>query len=124
MISYLKRLKNKFKYAWEGLCYALRKDDSVRLQIRLALLVIAISFLLKLSFLQWCSVLVMICLVIGAELLNSAVEKTVDAIYPEYHEQAKQIKDLCAAFVLMISLAAAIVGIYVIGGQLCKILLM
>ena len=53
------------------------------------------------------------CLVIGAEALNTAIEKVVDIASPEWNEAARQAKDAAAASVLIFSLCAATVGIVI-----------
>ena len=58
---------------------------------------------------KWPSV-ASIASVIGAEAMNTALEKVVDLASPEWHETAGQAKDAAAAAVLIISLGAAAVG--------------
>ena len=57
-------------------------------------------------------------LVITAEFINSAIEKTVDYISLERHPQAKAIKDLSAAAVLLISICAFCIAVIILGGKL------
>ena len=63
-------------------------------------------------------IILMIALVIAFEFINSAVETITDKISPEYSLEAKKIKDYAAAAVLVISIAAAISGIIIIGGKI------
>lgn len=63
-------------------------------------------------------VLAMTGLVLGLELMNSALEAVVDLVQPDHHELAKAAKDLAAAAVLVAVLAAVFVGLVVIGPPL------
>ncbi len=118
MKSFLKRSAAKFKYSFEGLFHGLYHDKSIRLQGLIALVVIAACLTLSLKLYEWILVLAMILLVLAAEFINSTIEALCDKLYPDYHAEAKKIKDYAAAAVLLISLLAAIVGIAVIGGKL------
>ena len=82
------------------------------------MLVICVCLCLSLSLVEWLAVLAMILLVLSAEFINSALEELCDSCYPQYDVRAKKIKDYSAAAVLLISVLAALVGIYVIGGKL------
>ena len=55
-------------------------------------------------------VLLLISLVIVAEILNTAIEKTIDMIEDKFNPTAKTVKDLSAAAVLYISITAAVIG--------------
>ncbi|QOR35595.1 diacylglycerol kinase family protein [Clostridium sp. 'deep sea'] len=51
--------------------------------------------------------------VLSAELFNTAIEKWVDLIRPEYHTLAGHIKDVAAGAVLLASITAVLVGLIV-----------
>jgi diacylglycerol kinase (ATP) len=61
-------------------------------------------------------------LVLGLELINSAVEATVDLITPDFHPLARVAKDLAAAAVLMASFGAAVIGLITLGPALWRLL--
>jgi diacylglycerol kinase len=65
---------------------------------------------------------VAIALVLSAEALNTAIERTVDLVEPERHPWARDAKDLAAAAVLIASLCSLIVGIILFGPRLCGLL--
>ena len=73
----------------------------------LAVAAIALGFYCQISNMEWLAVIFAIASVIGAEAMNTALEKVVDLASPEWHETAGQAKD---AAVLIISLGAAAVG--------------
>lgn len=118
MISFLKKYRDKFRYAFAGLFDGARHDRSIQNQLLIAILVVVVCCFLPLTTMEWMLIIVMIGLVITMEYLNSAIEQIVDVICPTYDIRAKKIKDYAAAAVLVISICAAIVGIFIIGGNL------
>ena len=55
----------------------------------------------------------MISIIIGMELLNTAIENLVDIIMFEYNASAKKIKDISAAATLILTLASVVVGLII-----------
>ena len=60
----------------------------------------------------------LISMIIALEYINSAIETVVDMISPQYSEQAKKIKDYAAAAVLVVSIAAVVVALIIVKGNL------
>ena len=73
---------------------------------------------LHISMGEWLAVVLAMGMVIGAEALNTALEFAVDLAQPEWHELARDAKDVAAAGVLVCSLSAAVVGALVFGPKL------
>ncbi|NMC28872.1 MAG: diacylglycerol kinase family protein [Pelolinea sp.] len=99
-----------FHFAFEGFRYALQTQRNLRIQLIVAVAVIAISTFLPMQLIEWALLFVLIALVIVAEILNTAIEKTIDLIVKEFDPLAKTIKDLSAAAVLFIAFTTVIVG--------------
>jgi diacylglycerol kinase (ATP) len=60
----------------------------------------------------WWGVMAMaIGLVIGAELLNTAIETLADHLHPQQHEAIKRTKDVAAGAVLVASTGALVTGV-------------
>ena len=59
--------------------------------------------------------MVVLCfgLVLAAEGFNTAIERLVDLVSPDYHPIAGDVKDVAAGAVLICAIAAAIVGMIV-----------
>jgi diacylglycerol kinase len=76
-------------------------------------LVLIASFVLNISPIEWCIILITIACVIVSELFNTAVECTVDLASPEKHDLAKKAKDISASAVLATAACAVIVGLIV-----------
>ena len=108
-----KKIKG-FGYAFQGLALMLR-DYNAKIHLPAAVLVIAAAWYFGVSKPEWLWLLWSIALMWITETFNSALEKVVDLASPDYHELAKQAKDLSAAAVLLSLFFAATVGIMVLG---------
>jgi diacylglycerol kinase (ATP) len=104
----LRRLWNAFHYSLAGLKAAYRNEDAFRLEILLAAIMIPLTLFLPVGAVGKALMIASVLLVLIVELLNSAVEATVDRISLEDHPLAKRAKDIGSAAVLMslINLAA------------------
>lgn len=111
-----------FSFAWNGLKELIRTEMNFRIQTIIFLIVLLIGILLQLTNMEW----VIICLVSGivliCEVLNTVVEKLVDYIKPEMHPTAKVIKDMSAAAVLIASIVAIVVGLFIFLPKIVELL--
>ncbi len=109
----LKRIKNSFKYAFSGLIDTYRTEQSVWIYIPVALLVILMGFLLKISNYEWMVVVLILGIILSLELVNTALEAVVDLVTKEYKPLAKKAKDTVSAAVLVFAIASVIVGLII-----------
>ena len=107
------KLLNVFKNAFVGIGHAWHTQQSFRIQVVFAFLTIILGFLFSISLIEWLLVLSAILGVIVAELLNTAVELTVDLITMERSKRAQLTKDIAAGAVLIIVLWAITLGIVI-----------
>ncbi len=108
-------LKNRFRYAFAGVRYGLFHDKSIRFQALAGLCAVLAGFVFKIGLHEWLWVLLSIALVLMAEIFNSCLEKTIDYISLERNPQARLVKDMAAAAVLVVSCFAFIVALAVFG---------
>lgn len=113
----LKDLFKSFKYAADGILYCIRHERNMRIHITCMLYMY--SYLLfydffELSRTQWALLLLANALVIGGELINTAVERAVDTATKKECESAKIAKDTAAGAVLIFALFSVVVGIAVL----------
>lgn len=62
---------------------------------------------------EWIAVVFAIGTVLAAEAVNSSIEAIADLVSPGYNEAIKRTKDLAAGAVLILAIAAAIVGLII-----------
>lgn len=97
----LRRLLNAFGYSCAGLQEAYRNEDAFRQEVLLAAILLPLAFWLEPGMYGRALMIACILLVIIVELLNSAIEATVDRISLDDHNLAKRAKDIGSAAVLI-----------------------
>lgn len=96
----LRRVWNAFHYSLSGLRAAYVCEDAFRQEVLLAIILIPLAFFLASNGIGRALMVSSVLLVLIVELLNSAVEATVDRISLENHRLAKRAKDIGSAAVL------------------------
>lgn len=99
--------------AIEGILHAAKTQRHLRYHFYAATLVLVASYVLGVTRTEFLIIAVAVIAVLVAEMMNTAVEAVVDLLSPEYHERARQAKDIAAGAVLITALGAAVLG-YVI----------
>lgn len=104
----LRRLWNALFYSIDGFRAAFRHEDAFRQEVMLAAVLLPLALLLPVPGIGKALMLASVLLVLIVELVNSAVEATVDRISLENHQLAKRAKDIgsAAVFVSLVNLAA------------------
>lgn len=109
----VKKFRRSFRFAYEGLKYALTTQQNMQFHFSAAFLVFIAAIVLEISRVETLLLLLAVTLVIVTELINTAVEKTVDLAMPDRHPLAKIAKDVAAAAVLVSAAFAAVTGMVV-----------
>jgi len=110
---YLSRLNKSFRHAFRGFRLLFFSEQSFRLQVLAAALILLLSSWLKISIFEWLIVTFLIGCVLTLEIFNSILERIVDTFKPRIHPVVRDIKDMTAAAVFVFSLVAAIVGVVI-----------
>lgn len=110
-----KALLHSFGYAFEGWWHALCHERNVWVHLVLTMVVVVAGSWLDVSRMDWAVLVLAIGLVWMAELMNTAIETLVDLVSPDFHLQAKIVKDTAAAGVLVSAITAFVVGLLVLG---------
>jgi len=110
----LRKIRDKFAWAFAGLSDGLCHDRSIQLQYGFAAAGLTIGALLRFSSDEMLMVAAMCGLVIGLEYMNSALEAALDAMFDHYSPAVKKAKDLAAGAVLAACIAAAVIGIVLV----------
>jgi diacylglycerol kinase (ATP) len=97
----LRRVWNAMFYSFEGLKAAYRHEDAFRQEFWLAVVLIPVALFMPASGLGKALMIAAVLLVLIVELLNSAVEATVDRVSLEHHRLAKRAKDIGSAAVMI-----------------------
>lgn len=97
----LRRLLNAFGYSLAGFRAAYKHEDAFRQEVLLAIILIPLAIWLPGSGIGKALMIASVLLVIIVELLNSAIEATVDRISLDNHDLAKRAKDIGSSAVLV-----------------------
>lgn len=102
-----------FKYAIEGIVATLKKERNMFIHFLVSTLVIIAGIYVKLSVIEWVVCLLLFALVFSLELINTAIENTVDLVTLKKDKKAKFAKDAAAGAVLIAAIFASIIGIII-----------
>lgn len=106
-------------HAWQGLRDVWKTQLNFRMQVAMGAAVIVLGFRLHLVFVEWLWVSFAIGLVLFAELMNTAIEQTVDFVVgAQYDPLARQVKDVAAGCVLAAAVIAGVIGTLTFGPHL------
>jgi diacylglycerol kinase (ATP) len=112
----LRRILNALFYSIEGLRAAYRHEDAFRQEVWLAAVLVPLAFFLPASAIGKALMVASVLLVLMVELLNSAIEATVDRVSLEHHRLAKRAKDIGSAAVMISLLNVGAVWLLVLFG--------
>lgn len=111
-INVLKMLTS-FVFAWRGIRLAVKEENNMRVHFVAAIVVVVLGLYLQIALTDWAILLLVIGMVWTAEIFNSAFERLVDMVSPDFNEKAGKIKDMAAGGVLVTAIVAVIVGIII-----------
>ncbi|ULO08828.1 diacylglycerol kinase family protein [Paenibacillus sp. 19GGS1-52] len=111
-----KKFWHSFRFAAHGIAGAFQSELNMKVHSYLAVVVLIAAAVFRLPAASWMLLLLAITLVLTAELLNTAIEATIDLVSPEVHPLAKKAKDTAAGAVLLSAVFALITGLYVFYG--------
>ncbi len=106
-------LYKSFGYAFEGLFRTIAHERNMQIHCTATVLVVIAGFLGKISVTEWCICLVLFGLILALELVNTAMEATVDLVTRERKPLAKKAKDAAAGAVLIAAIMAAVIGLVI-----------
>ncbi len=118
----LSRLAKSLKYSLKGIAKVFKEEQNFRIHSLAAILVLLLAWLLKVSILEFVILLLLICLVLILEIVNSIVERLLDMIKPRLHVYIEDIKDMSAAIVFLGAGTAAIIGMMIFLPHLAEII--
>ena len=85
MINWFKRVWRKFKNALKGALVILKEENSLWVHLFFTFFVIIFGIILDISLVDWALIAIAVGLVIGFEIINTAIEYLVDIVSFEYN---------------------------------------
>lgn len=107
------KLTFSFKYAFEGIITTIKEERNMFIHFLIAIIVVITGIYVRLSLNEWLICLLLFALVFSLELINTAIENTVDLVTTKKNKKAKIAKDAAAGAVLIAAIFASIIGIII-----------
>ncbi|MDP4127600.1 MAG: diacylglycerol kinase family protein [Bacillota bacterium] len=99
--------------AWRGILYACKTQGHLRFHCFAAIAVLCFAWLCEVTRFEWLILILAIGSVMGAEIINTALEIVVDMVQPNFHPLAGMAKDVAAGAVLVTAIQAFVIGVVV-----------
>ena len=107
--TFLQSLNN----AVEGFIYVVKSERNMRVHFLFGFLVLLFGIVIGVSRVEWMILCTIVTLVWVAEMINTAIEETLDMLAKSFHSSVRIIKDISAAVVMISALNALIVGFFI-----------
>lgn len=107
-----KRLKS-FVYAAKGICSFLRSEHNAWIHCTVIVAVTVAGIMFGITRTEWLIVILCFAMVLAAEAFNTAIERLVNLVSPDYHPLAGDVKDVAAGAVLICAIGAAVIGLLI-----------
>lgn len=125
MTKYKKQnFSNTFRNARKGVRLTLKSERNLRIHLFIAILVLITAYCFNFSITEFCILLLTIAAVISAEMFNSAIEFSLDAIFHnKYSRMVGMAKDIAAGAVMVVTIIAVLIGALLFIPALIKLIL-
>jgi diacylglycerol kinase (ATP) len=105
-----KSVLRSFRFAWEGLYFVFTTQKHMRVHVLMITLVLIAAWGLGVTTYELLHLLSAFALVLITEMINTAIEQTVDLTVTTYDPRAKVAKDVAAGAVMLAAAYAVVVG--------------
>ena len=114
---------NTFKNARKGMRLTIKSERNIRIHLFTATLVLITAYCLHFSIVKFCILLMTIAMVISAEMFNSAIEFSLDAIFHnKFNRMVGMAKDIAAGAVMIVTISAVLIGVLLFAPPLIQLI--
>jgi diacylglycerol kinase (ATP) len=114
------RMLQSLNWAFEGVIHVLRSEPNMRIHFAVATAVLILAFSYGVTKLELMALLIAISFVLIAEMVNTAIEGTIDLAATSFDPLAKIAKDIAAGAVLIASVNAVAIGYLVFADRVAQ----
>lgn len=100
---------NRFRFALNGLTSSFKQERSFRTEVVLGVIATIVLAYLHATPMWWAIFLILMSSILALELINTALENTLDRLHPERHEQIGLAKDCAAAAIFIMCVVSVLV---------------
>lgn len=97
----LPRILNAFKFSYDGFVATFKSEEAFRQDIIICMILAPIAIFLPITLIEKLFLFSTLFLIVMAELINTAIEMTIDRISEELHPLSKIAKDIGSCIVLV-----------------------
>ncbi|ERM92080.1 diacylglycerol kinase [Caldanaerobacter subterraneus] len=105
-----RNLIDSFNYAIEGILHVFKTQRNMKIHFAIAIAVLFFCLFLDLTRVEFVIILFTISLVLIAEMINTAIETTIDMLVKNYNPMAKIAKNVAAGAVLIAAVNSMLVA--------------
>ena len=110
-----------FRNARKGFRLVIKSEKNIRVHLVVASIVMTAGVLLSFDAIKFCILLLAISSVISAEMLNAAIEFTLDSVYHnKYNRMVGMAKDISAGAVMLCTMISISIGVILFGKSLIE----
>jgi diacylglycerol kinase (ATP) len=110
MHRHIRHQATSFRQALQGVSWAFYTQPHFQFHIIVGTFVIILAFVLRVSIVEVLVLLLTIFFILVVELLNTAIEATINLVTDEWQGYAKVAKDVSAGAVLIASIGSVLIG--------------
>ncbi|MFB6182120.1 MAG: diacylglycerol kinase family protein [Candidatus Magasanikbacteria bacterium] len=109
----LKKFFKSFVHAGRGLRHAWMKEQNFRIKFLTGIAVFVLMYYIDVTFYEEIILTLLVFLVLSLELVNTSIEHLSDLVESKINKKVKVVKDLAAGSVLLISIVAAVIALFI-----------
>lgn len=118
----IKKHTISFQNAFNGLIWALKTQPNFKIHLFFSFLALSGGLFLNATYSEFLIIIVLICIGLVIETINTSIEATTDAIDRKWRDDIKIAKDLSAAAMLIFSIGAVIIAAFIFVPKLIVLL--
>ena len=119
---FLKSFWQTSMHALNGIALAFESERSFRIHTLAMVLVSATGAYLGMDLMEWAILFLTYVVMLGFELLNTAMESFANFLHPDEHPAIKRVKDIAAGAVLVASIFSVAIAIILFGPKIAALL--
>jgi diacylglycerol kinase (ATP) len=100
------RFRQRVIWSWAGWMECWRNEPSLKQWVWANVISVGFALMLDLTSAERALIIALGILVLAAEIMNTAIERTVDFVSDDQHPLAKQAKDAASAAVALTAIAS------------------
>lgn len=105
-----RNLMDSFNFAFQGIIYALKTQRNMQIHVFATIFVLLMSLFFRLTRVELVLLIAAIAMVLVTEMINTAIEATIDLMTDQYNIFAKIAKNVAAGAVLIAAINALVVA--------------